>query len=195
MIITAFEWKTYGDAIDILPHPTTDGFEDPVILPTEIPPPVPPVKPIAILVEIPDDTKIEKELPDIDVNVSSDPLPPLAIPEPPTVEPDFDVPMDIVEETAVPLGGFAAFYKEVANRMKYPAQARRMQIEGKVFVEFVINRDGSITEVKVLKGIGGGCDEEAVRVLETSPRWKPGKQRGLPVRQRMVLPIIFHLSS
>jgi len=70
-----------------------------------------------------------------------------------------------------------------------------MGIEGKVFVEFVIEKDGSITDVKAIKGIGAGCDEEAVRILQSAPNWKPGKQRGKPVRQKMVLPISFKLSS
>jgi protein TonB len=98
-----------------------------------------------------------------------------------------------VEETAMPQGGMQAFYEYVGKKLKYPTQARRMGIEGKVFVEFVINRDGTILDVKAIKGIGAGCDEEAVRVIQSAPSWKPGKQRGKPVRQRMVLPITFKL--
>ena len=82
----------------------------------------------------------------------------------------------MVEQTAAPQGGMPAFYEYVGKKLKYPAQARRMGIEGKVFVEFVIERDGSITDVKAIKGIGAGCDEEAVRVLQSAPKWKPGKQ-------------------
>jgi len=78
--------------------------------------------------------------------------------------------------------------------LKYPAQARRMGIEGKVYVTFVVGKEGEITDVKVLKGIGAGCDEEAIRVLSGAPNWKPGKQRGRPVRVRMQLPIIFKLN-
>jgi len=68
-----------------------------------------------------------------------------------------------------------------------------MRIEGRVFVQFVVDKDGSITNVEVLKGIGGGCDEEAVRVVKNAPKWNPGKQRGRPVRVKMVLPITFKL--
>ena len=68
-----------------------------------------------------------------------------------------------------------------------------MGVEGKVFVEFVVNRDGSIVDVKSIKGIGAGCDEEAVRIVQSAPAWKPGKQRGKPVRQKMVIPITFKL--
>jgi protein TonB len=68
-----------------------------------------------------------------------------------------------------------------------------MGTEGKVFVQFVINKDGSISDVVAIKGIGAGCDEEAVRIIQSSPQWTPGKQRGKPVKQRMVLPITFKL--
>jgi protein TonB len=68
-----------------------------------------------------------------------------------------------------------------------------MQVEGRVFLQFVVNKDGSLTDIKVVKGIGAGCDEEAIRVLKSAPRWSPGKQRGVPVRQRMVLPLTFKL--
>ncbi|MCK5701162.1 MAG: energy transducer TonB, partial [Cyclobacteriaceae bacterium] len=78
-------------------------------------------------------------------------------------------------------------------KLKYPAQARRMGIEGKVFVQFVVDKDGTLTEVTAVKGIGAGCDQEAVRVIEGAPKWKPGKQRGRSVKVRMILPITFKL--
>jgi protein TonB len=87
----------------------------------------------------------------------------------------------------------AAFYKYVGDKIKYPPQARRMGIEGRVFVEFVIGKDGTLSEVRAIKGIGAGCDEEAVRIVQSSPAWNPGKQRGKPVKQRYTLPIIFKL--
>lgn len=112
---------------------------------------------------------------------------------PPVKEEEVEEVFTIVEESAEPIGGMDAFYKYVQKNLKYPAQARRMGVEGKVFVQFVIDKDGSITDVKVVKGIGAGCDEEAVRVIESAPKWKPGKQRGRPVKQRIVLPISFKL--
>jgi protein TonB len=68
-----------------------------------------------------------------------------------------------------------------------------MGVEGKVFVQFVVDKDGTLTDIKAVKGIGAGCDEEAVRVLKAAPKWKPGKQRGRPVKVRMILPITFKL--
>jgi len=99
----------------------------------------------------------------------------------------------IVEDQPEPNGGMAAFYQYVSKNMKYPNQARRMGVEGKVFVQFVVDKDGSITEVQAIKGIGAGCDEEAVRVIQEAAKWKPGKQRGRPVKVRMILPITFKL--
>ena len=99
----------------------------------------------------------------------------------------------VAEVMPSPVGGMRAFYEYVSKNVKYPSVARRMNIEGKVYMYFVIDRDGSLSDVKVLKGIGGGCDEEAHRVVEAAPKWNPGKQRGVPVRVKMTLPIIFKL--
>jgi TonB family protein len=101
----------------------------------------------------------------------------------------------MVEDTAMPVGGMPAFYEHIAQNMMYPAQARQMGIEGKVFVEFVVQTDGSITDVKVKKGIGAGCDEAAMNVVKTSPKWNPAKNKGMIVKQQMVLPIAFKLSG
>src|SRR5688500_7058430 len=88
------------------------------------------------------------------------------------------------------------FYRHVGLNFKYPAQARRMGIEGKVFVEFVVEEDGSVTDVGIKKGIGGGCDKEALMVVQTSPiKWNPGKIKGVAVKQYMVLPISFKLNK
>jgi periplasmic protein TonB len=113
--------------------------------------------------------------------------------ETPEVEPEIE--FTIVEESASPAGGLGAFYAHISDQLKgkYPAIARRMGIEGRVFPEFVVEKNGTLTDIHVVKGIGGGCDELALKVLAASPAWKPGKQRGKPVRQRMTLPIFFKL--
>ena len=86
------------------------------------------------------------------------------------------------------------FKKNVTYDLKYPSQARYMGIEGKVFVEFIVETDGSISNVKSVRGIGAGCDAESMRVIQTSPKWNPGLQAGKPVRTRMILPITFKLN-
>jgi protein TonB len=68
-----------------------------------------------------------------------------------------------------------------------------MGVEGRVYVEFIVEKDGSLTDIQLAKGIGGGCDEEAIRVLSNAPKWNPGRQRGNPVRVRMIMPINFQL--
>jgi protein TonB len=99
----------------------------------------------------------------------------------------------IVEEGATFEGGMSKFYDYVKKNLDYPKSAKKMGVEGKVFVQFVINKDGSVTDVQAIKGIGSGCDEEAVRVVSASPKWTPAKQRGATVRQKMVIPIVFKL--
>ena len=100
-----------------------------------------------------------------------------------------------VEEMPVPPGGLASFYTYVARELKYPAQARRMGVEGKVFVQFTVDKDGSITDIQTVKGIGAGCDMESERVIAGSPKWQAGKQRGRAVKTRMILPISFKLDN
>jgi TonB family protein len=99
----------------------------------------------------------------------------------------------VVDEQPAPVDGMQAYYEYVANNLRYPEEARNAEIEGKVFIEFVVSKDGSITNVKCIKGIGGGCDNEAIRVISTSPVWKPGKHEGKNVNVRMILPITFKL--
>jgi protein TonB len=195
VIVSAFEYKTYDDTgIKDLNRANMNMEEILEVPPTEQPPPPPPKIQQPQIIEIPDEEEIKEE-----INVEFD----AEITEETKVEAititaeapkeDVDEIFMVVEEAAAPVGGMQAFYEFVGKKLKYPAQARRMNIEGKVFVEFVVNRDGSIQDVKAIKGIGAGCDEEAVRVIQSAPAWKPGKQRGKAVRQRMVLPITFRL--
>jgi len=100
----------------------------------------------------------------------------------------------IVEESASPMGGYPVFYEYIAKNIKYPQEARSKSVEGKVFIEFVVNVDGTLSDFVALKGIGSGCDEEAIRVLQSSTiSWTPGKQQQIAVKQRMVIPITFKL--
>lgn len=100
----------------------------------------------------------------------------------------------IVEEPATyPDGGMDGFYKYVAKNMVYLEQAKKMEIEGRVFVVFIVQEDGEITNVQIARGIGGGCDEEAERLVRESEKWIPAKQRGKNVKVRMNIPIVFKL--
>lgn len=99
-----------------------------------------------------------------------------------------------VEESATYPGGITGFYEFLKTNLQYPREAHRMGLEGRVFVEFIIEKDGSITEAKVVKGIGAGCDEEALRVVNLMPNWIPAKIDGAPVRQKMIHNILFNNS-
>lgn len=99
----------------------------------------------------------------------------------------------VVEQQPEFQGGTAAMYAWLGKNIKYPAAAQRANISGKVFVSFTVNTDGSITDAQVLKGLGFGTDEEAIRVVKSMPRWKPGKQSGRSVRVKYNLPISFQL--
>ena len=100
----------------------------------------------------------------------------------------------VVEQMPEYEGGYEAMMRFISKNMKYPATARRMGIEGSVFVSFVVDTEGKISEVQTIKGISADCDKEAVRVIEKMPPWKPGKQNGKPVKVRFVLPIKFKLA-
>ncbi len=92
-------------------------------------------------------------------------------------------------------GGQDAFLKYLGNKIKYPAVARENNTQGRVIVQFVCERDGSLTDVHVVRDIGDGCGDEAVRVIKASPKWKPGIQNGRPVRVQYSVPVSFTLSS
>ena len=100
---------------------------------------------------------------------------------------------EVVDEQPVPIGGIQEYYKYVAKNLRYPQAAAKLGIEGRVFIEFIITKDGSVVNAKCIKGIGDLCDSEAVRVISNSPNWIPGKKNGENVNVKMVLPITFKL--
>jgi len=97
------------------------------------------------------------------------------------------------EVSASPKDGLKAFYQEIMKTIKYPKGARKARITGKVYIQFIVFPDGSLQEVQCIKGIGGGCDEAAIEAVKKSKPWIPGNQKGLPVKQRMTLPIEFKI--
>ncbi len=95
----------------------------------------------------------------------------------------------VVEEQAEFPGGLDSMYAYIHKNLKYPELAKEKGIEGRVFVSFIIEKDGSISNVKILRGIGGGCDEAVVEMVKNMPKWQPAKQRGKEVRCQFNLPI------
>ncbi|UOQ72428.1 energy transducer TonB [Hymenobacter cellulosilyticus] len=97
------------------------------------------------------------------------------------------------EQPARPVGGIDAFFEWIQKNQKYPALARKKNIQGKVMVEFMVQPDGSLTDVKLVKRLGAGLDEEALRLIKAAPKWEPAMYQGKPVKQKMVLPVLFQL--
>ncbi|WP_151086003.1 energy transducer TonB [Hymenobacter baengnokdamensis] len=97
------------------------------------------------------------------------------------------------EKSAQPAGGNAAFFSWIAANQKYPDLARKRHIQAKVPVEFTVQPDGSLTDVRVVQKHGSGLDEEAVRLIKAAPKWEPATYQGKPIKQKMTLPVIFQL--
>ncbi|RFS17073.1 energy transducer TonB [Emticicia sp. C21] len=122
---------------------------------------------------------------------------------PPTVAPPAEVKVAEVEESNEAFihvevqptfaGGVSELYKFLNKTLKYPSAAQRNNVGGKVFMSFIVEKDGSITDIQVAKGVGFGLDEEATRAVKLMPNWNPGKQNGRNVRVRFTLPVTFKL--
>ena len=201
LVITAFEWQTEVRK----PKPrVVDIIETGLVLipSTHHPEPEPP-SPTPEKKEISKPTELI--IISTETSETSEAIPENAIINPedhtslsinlPIDEPEVchDCPFLFVEEQPMPIGGYEGYYRIISKNLKYPRRAQNMDVQGRVTVEFIVNRDGQPSDMKIIKGIGGGCDEEAMRVIGLT-KWNPGKQRGKPVRVRMVMPIQFHLN-
>jgi|GEM_PF-489217 len=113
----------------------------------------------------------------------------------PKVEDDQNKIFTSVDESPGFPGGSSALDKYLKKNIRYPAIARENNVQGEVFLNFVVEKDGSITDIKVVRGIGSGCDDEAIRVLKSSPSWKPGIQNNRTVRVSYTMPITFTLQQ
>ena len=193
-----FEYKSYDkQSLDEFQR-TVEVIEEEMVEITkqEQPKPQPPApKPQVTQIEIVDnEEEIEDEI-EIDAEVSQDEVieeyfAPAEIEEEKIVEAEIFKVVEVMPEFP---GGAAKMMEYIQKNMKYPMMARESDIQGRVFVNFVVEPDGSISNVAVLRGIGGGCAEEAVRVVQSMPKWNPGKQRGTAVRCAFTVPIIFKL--
>jgi protein TonB len=103
------------------------------------------------------------------------------------------VPFEIIEDQPTFPGGTDALIKYLGENIRYPSKAKEAGISGTVIISFVVEKDGSISSVKVVHGIGGGCNEEAIRIVSLMPKWTPGKQRGRAIRTQFQIPLIFFL--
>jgi periplasmic protein TonB len=149
-------------------------------------PPPPPKPPIPI--EAPSEDvlqDIEIQSTELDVNANVAPPPPPAEEKKTDEEPQYFV---AVEEMPEPIGGIAA----IQSKIVYPEIAKRAGVEGKVYVKAFVDESGNVTKVEIQKGIGAGCDEAAMKAVKET-KFKPGKQRGKPVRVQVSIPVVFRL--
>ncbi len=198
LTLLAFEWKTYDKKIiDQNTRKATDVLEE-IVLQTQQntpPPPPPPQQQNTVLEIVENDEVIENE---VTIDAEADQK---------TVVEEYHAPVSeekeveeteiftVVEESPGFPGGDEARIKFLQENIKYPTMARESGIQGTVYVTFVVEKGGNVSDVKILRGIGGGCDEEAIRVIRAMPRWNPGKQRGKSVRVQFNMPIKFTLAG
>ena len=200
IVLAAFEKKSYDEEqIEVVQRTAMDEVED-VIIQTqqeELPPPPPPEQPEVAtdLNVIEDDAESDKE---VDMSTftrqeeaTNIEITPVKIEE--EEEEAEDEIFQVVENDPEFPGGAEAMYKYLAQNIKYPQLARENNITGRVYLQFVVEKDGSVTNVKVMRDIGGGCGAEAVRVVKSMPKWTPGKQRGKAVRVYYQIPVNFSL--
>lgn len=194
--LAAFEWKSY-DKIEINMEQRVQAEipEEMVQITRQDTPPPPPEPPqtttelniVENEVEVEEDIIIDV---DADMDTEVEEYVPMIMEEEEVVEEKIFI---VVEDQPSFPGGDAARMKYLGKNIEYPQLARESGIQGTVFVTFVVEKDGHVTDVRILRGIGGGCDEEAVRVVKNMPNWSPGKQRGKPVRVQFNMPIRFAL--
>ena len=194
LVFSAFQIKTEIQPDKIIGHYSLDSEifdETPITKHKEPQPPKP--KPQPVLIDIVDD---EIETPEIDI-------PDFEFEETDVIEDyeSYDIPDEIVNDNTIVIaetqasfpGGMQAWGQFLNDNLKYPKMAKRAGIEGKVFLNFVVDKEGNISDIEIVRGIGAGCDDEAIRVLKMAPKWNPGLQRGNPVKSRMSLFIHFDL--
>ena len=198
-MFVAFEWTKRDFKIDTSQAITDVFFEEEIIPITEQPeqvtPPPPEAPSIAeTLTIVEDDADVEET-----AIVSSEELNqaveikyvPVAVEE---EEPEEQTIFEVVEQMPeFPNGGMAGLMQYLSKNIKYPTIAQENGTQGRVTVQFVVNKDGSIVDAKVLRGVDPYLDKEAVRVIMGMPKWKPGMQRGKPVRVKYTVPVMFRL--
>ena len=190
-VLMGFEYKSFERNGFVLQGDLGDLDElDVEIIPISVikppPPPPPPPAPPTVF----DKVKDEVETPDVDFgDLDPTDIPPIV--DFPDEEPIVEEPLDFAEVMPSFPGGEKVLFQYLSKHISYPSQAYEQGITGIVYVSFVVGKLGEISEVKVLKGIPGGCEEEALKVIESMPNWEPGFQGGKPVPVRYTLPIRF----
>lgn len=200
VVLLAFEWTSSGDINTDLANLQDVVMEEemiPITQMEEIKPPPPPPEPVQVtdvinIVE--DDVDIDDNLDIFDSEFREDVAVKIVKFQEEEEEMEEEQVFVVVEDMPGFGGGDSNKFREyIAKNLRYPEVAAENGIQGRVFVQFVVEPDGRVSNVKVVRGVDPALDKEAVRVVESSPPWKPGKQRGKPVRVSFTFPIIFVL--
>ncbi len=194
VVLAALEYKIFERTTVELGSLEIQLEEEEMIPITQRQPPPPPPPQTEVLEIVDDEEEIEEEVEiedtEIDEDVEIEFIEDVGEEEAIGEEPEI---FQVVEDQPEFPGGEKALFTYLSKSIKYPPMAKDAGVQGVVYVTFVVEPDGNITNVKVLRGIGAGCDDEAVRVVKAMPKWKPGKQRGKSVRVQFNLPIRFTL--
>jgi protein TonB len=198
LVFLGFEWKKSDNQEQAFDTEVDLDVEEDIVMNTQRNEPPPPKKQkpkTQVLNIVEDEVEVDDEL-DIDMEADEDTE--IEDYEPVEIK-DNEVEEEkvfmVVEEQPSFPGGEEARMKYLQKNIEYPQMARESGIEGTVYVTFVVETDGTVTNVRILRGIGGGCDEEALRVVRNMPKWEPGKQRGRSVRVQFNMPIKFKLAG
>jgi protein TonB len=199
-VLVMFEYRAYDrEVVESLGDLELNLIEEEVIpISQHIPPPPPPPPQVTTQIQIvADEVEIEEQLVIEEMEIDADSEVDFIVEEYSNEEPEEEFEEEeiftIVEEMPEFPGGMKALFEYLGRELSYPPMAKDARIQGKVYVTFVVERDGSIADVRILRGIGGGCDEEAIKVVQSMPKWTPGKQRNKPVKVQYNLPINFIL--
>ena len=190
LVLVAFEYKSYEKSAYNLGQLNLDDLEEEIIPITkqEVKPPPPPPPPPEVIEIVEDEVEIENEIEIEDTESDED--------EVIEIEEDDDEEFFMVVENMPEFpGGDLGLMKQIQKHVRYPAIAKEYNITGKVYVSFIVDRSGSVTNVKVVRGVDKNLDAEAVRVVKSLPKYKPGKQRGKAVRVMFTIPINFTLNQ
>lgn len=167
-----------------------------VIQTSQEPPPPPPPPPAPEVVEVLNVVENDVQTASIEIDTEDDKDKIVVVNAPvaaPVIEEEDNVIFQVVETMPTFPGGDANLFKFLSNNVKYPVIAQENGIQGRVICQFVVNKDGSIVDVEVVRSVDSSLDKEAIRVIKSMPKWSPGKQRGKPVRVKYTLPVNFKL--
>ena len=187
-VLISFEWKSYDKSNYNLGDLNLDDMEEEIIPITrqEVKPPPPPPPPPEIIEIVEDEVEIENEVEIEETDTDEDEIV--------EIEEDDEEFFMVVENMPEFPGGDLALMKFIQKNVRYPAIAKEYNITGKVYVSFIVDKQGSVTNVKIVRGVDKNLDAEALRVVSLLPKYKPGKQRGKAVRVMFTIPINFTLN-